>query len=466
VLDRRSSDEPAARGHPGHRVLGGGWTRRALTGRRTRRAVGGGRARRALDGGRPRRALTGSWSWRRRQLTAAPVERSGDVAESAEQRAAELYRRAVEQLDGDRATERLGGMLALERLAQDTPTHRQGVVDLLSAYLRTPYPLPAADSPAEPAGAVLPAGSGDQGAGSLAETPVPGDRPGEERSVRLTAQQILLAHLTRGPDLETLGGVGAEPAGAFWPEIRLDLTGATLVDFTVDPGQLTWATFDGATFRGPTRFDGVSFEGAVGFGGATFCADVRFDGAAFRGSAWFGGAAFDGEASFGGTTFDGTAWFDGASFRRNAWFDGATFRAAAGFDGAAFGADAGFGGAAFGGRAGFDQASFAGTVWFGGATVHGNAWFEGVTFCGEARFGGAVFHGKATFLGATHPDRVPGLSGVRVADRGRGHVWPPGFTVRPEPDGAAGGTVVRRVRRMTDPDGAVTGTDGEHRPAG
>ncbi|MEU6741925.1 hypothetical protein [Streptosporangium sandarakinum] len=61
----------------------------------------------------------------------------------------ELYTKAVEQLGRDKAALRLGGLYALERLAQDSPGHRQIIVNVICAYLRMPYtppePAPAPD---------------------------------------------------------------------------------------------------------------------------------------------------------------------------------------------------------------------------------------------------------------------------------------------------------------------------------
>ncbi|RSM95837.1 hypothetical protein DMB42_49020 [Nonomuraea sp. WAC 01424] len=54
-----------------------------------------------------------------------------------------MYAKAVEQLGNEQAPVRLGGLYALERLAQDTPALRQTIVDVICAYLRMPYALPA-----------------------------------------------------------------------------------------------------------------------------------------------------------------------------------------------------------------------------------------------------------------------------------------------------------------------------------
>ncbi|MEV4250934.1 hypothetical protein AB0J63_47045 [Streptosporangium canum] len=59
--------------------------------------------------------------------------------DATERRVTELYTKAVEQLGHAGAAVRLGGLYALERLAQDNPGHRQTIVNVICAYLRMPY---------------------------------------------------------------------------------------------------------------------------------------------------------------------------------------------------------------------------------------------------------------------------------------------------------------------------------------
>jgi hypothetical protein len=54
-------------------------------------------------------------------------------------RITELYTKAVEQLGSEKAPVRLGGLYALERLAQDNKEHRQTIVNVICAYLRMPF---------------------------------------------------------------------------------------------------------------------------------------------------------------------------------------------------------------------------------------------------------------------------------------------------------------------------------------
>jgi hypothetical protein len=114
--------------------------------------------------------------------------------DAAEQRTTELYTRAVDQLGAEKAPVRLGGLHALERLAQNNPTQRQTIVDVICAYLRMPFTPPDGQAPGEDA---------PEDAHSRYE------QGRQELQVRLTAQRILSAHLK------------PKTAEVFWDDIDL-----------------------------------------------------------------------------------------------------------------------------------------------------------------------------------------------------------------------------------------------------
>jgi hypothetical protein len=188
----------------------------------------------------------------RRQRT-QELELAHTEADATARRVTDLYATAVEQLGSEKAPVRLGGLYALERLAQDNPTQRQTIVNVLCAYLR------------------MPSATGPQG--DLITR--------QEREVRVTAQRILAAHQRpTAPD--------------HWPGLHLDLSGATLVDANFSDCELYEAKFTGTLFIGET---------------ATF---VR---TTFTGVASFAEAEFHAVASFREVTVTGVIWLDGASFR-------------------------------------------------------------------------------------------------------------------------------------------------------
>jgi len=235
-----------------------------------------------------------------------------------------------------------------------------------------------------------------------------GDTRQQERQVRLTAQRILAEHLRddRAEDKRSSG----PPSPRFWPDIRLDLTGATLIDFSIQSAVVADAAFGGATFSGDAGFDRATFSGDARFGEATFSGDAGFDGATFSSAAWFDGATFSGDARFGEATFSLDARFDGATFSSDARFDRATF----------------------GGVAMFREVAFSSDAWFGEAAFSSDAVFVRADFSGDARFDGATFSGGEACLFFDQ-------SGVALPDAQ--HVWPTGRWLGP--DGKGGYTVVR-----------------------
>lgn len=216
--------------------------------------------------------------------------------DATERRITELYTKAAEALGSDKAPVRLAGLYALERLANDAPTHRQTVVNVLCAYLRMPFDPPDFENAAPD---------------ELRE-------PAQELEVRRTAQRILGDHLRPGPN--------------FWPDTDVELSGAVLHQFDLKNCRMRNARLGGARFVGNCWFDGAHFTG-----------DAVFGGAVFQRSALFRGARFDGVARFRGARFQGVALFSEAQFRHavfGAPDDGATFEAPVSFEGATFAARA------------------------------------------------------------------------------------------------------------------------------
>ena len=161
--------------------------------------------------------------------------------DATERRITELYAKAVEQLGNDKAPVRLGGLYALERLAQDNPEHRQTIVDVICAYLRMPF-----SASTTPTSKPEPEATEDPGEpNTQPETTTYGnvDIWQQERQVRLTAQRILAEHLRdeRNPDQRS----ASPPGPRFWPGISLDLTGATLIGLDFHRVIAENARFDG-----------------------------------------------------------------------------------------------------------------------------------------------------------------------------------------------------------------------------
>ena len=325
--------------------------------------------------------------------------------DATERRITELYTKAVEQLGSEKAPVRLGGLYALERLAQDNPAHRQTIANVICAYLRMPFSLTAPIGKLEPEATEDP---GEPAAETEMRTNGNGGTWHQERQVRLAAQRILAEHLR--DDRAKNQRSTESPSAHFWPDIRLDLADATLIDFDFRNGVMAAADFQGATFSGDALFTGATFSGDVWFRGAIFSSGAWFDGATFSGYARFITVIFSNGASFIGTTFSGTAVFLGATFSSDALFNGATFSS----------------------DADFPHATFTGGAWFNRATFSGRAEFVGGTFSSIASFDETTFSGAEDSLS---------FRGSHVLAPDTQPAWPTGWCLAP--DGSGGYTVVR-----------------------
>ncbi|MFD4672274.1 pentapeptide repeat-containing protein [Lentzea sp. NPDC058450] len=320
-----------------------------------------------------RRQQTAEFAVHQKKLDQAHQDRVAAQTEhdASERRVTDLYTKSVELLGSENASVRLGGMYALERLAQNVPDQRQTIVNVLCAYLRMPEKESA-----------------------------------EDRQVRLTAQRILASHLH--PEGDT-----------FWGGIDLDLTGAVLVDFDLTSCRVRTAAFDAAKFVGAAAFREVLFAGEATFEHAEFGAEASFTNAEFGGRAAFGDTEFADIAWFSRAVFRAVARFDNAVFGEDAWYSEAMFAGPVLFDDAEFGQRALFTQARFGYHAGFRRSRFkqdahfrqaiferGGNVSFELAEFSRTAWFVDAEFGAAARFDETVFgelahFGSARFNAAT-----------------------------------------------------------------
>lgn len=257
-------------------------------------------------------------------------------SDATERRITELYAKAVEQLGSDKAPVRLGGLHALERLAQDNESHRQTIVDVICAYLRMPYTPPPGRYQRQRDDEL--GAQDDHEAETSQSTTIDRaevERRTQERQVRQTAQRILTSHLR--PDMNA-SGQSTNPK--YWPSIVLDLTGAYLIDLNlsycyIEEFNCNRATLAGETlakntvfgwmFAQSTRFvhDTTHDTFAADFRGAQFNLDAWFSFSTFAGQPWFHADEF-----FSGTHFFGRASFKGVRFGSGARFDRASFNVA------------------------------------------------------------------------------------------------------------------------------------------
>ncbi|MFJ1762849.1 pentapeptide repeat-containing protein [Amycolatopsis sp. NPDC088138] len=175
--------------------------------------------------------------------------------DATERRVTELYTKAVEQLGSPKAPVRLGGLYALERLGQNHPDQRATIVNVICAYLRMRYTVPA--EPPEDA------------------SPDQLDRyedRAQEAQVRITAQRILHRHReipSTSPifwdDVAIIIDLAhANMAGADLTLSKLvatDFTHARLADANFLKSNLSYSTFVHADLR-DAKLRSVVLDGA------------------------------------------------------------------------------------------------------------------------------------------------------------------------------------------------------------
>lgn len=348
----------------------------------------------------------------RRQVLSERAQRHAEQAQrfsetdALEQRTTALYVAAANQLGSDKAAVRLAGLYALERLGQDEPKLRQTVVDVLCSYLRMPYTPPAE---------VL-QHNDERSPDRLAEgaEPLDGALESERRQelqVRLTAQRLLAAHMSR--DLAKAG------EATYWLDHRgnrmvVDLVGAVLVDFTLNSCDVGRCNLSDAQFHGVADFAGVQFHadtyltrtrfhGGAVLHGAQFYGNALLPDVQFHGDALLGEAQFHGDAVLRRAKFYGGADLSETRFHRNADLTEAQFHGDADLSDTRFHGDAIMHGAQFHSTAGLAEAQFHGDAVLRWVTFHGDAFLTDAQFyrgadlsrakfCGDTDLSEARFH--------------------------------------------------------------------------
>lgn len=359
--------------------------------------------------------------------------------DATERRITDLYSKAVDQLGSDKAAVRLGGLYALERLANDNVGHRQTIVDVICAYLRMPHDVEDLR--------MLHDHNKDDQPPSLGGAGVKDESVAQERQVRLTAQRILARHLR-------IKESSLHPEATCWGRLDIDLSGATLIDLDFQCLDLHLARFDGAQFVGLAIFNDSIFTSYASFGQARFAKDALFDAVRFGVGPGFNNATFEGVAHFRRAVFQGElCMFQGAAFKHRADFRAAAFEGFVDFERAIFYAAARFDGTSFEGDGTFQRVRLP-TDSYENATFSGSASFCDTQFVGEASFasaqvrGGVGFEDAAFSAGVTFAEAEDVAhadlhgAGVRLdgdADLAAHRVWPPGW-ITEHTDGVAGDT--------------------------
>jgi hypothetical protein len=297
-------------------------------------------------------------------------QRSSEIAlqytnyDATNRRNNELFTKAIEQLSNDSRAIRRGGVISLERLANENVDFRQSVVDVLCAYLRSSFCPPASVIPHHGEGS-------DQRelVGIPAAKITEDESAMEEYELRSAIQDTLTRHLQISGELygqTALSNKTARPNG-YWDDIDLNLERAVLIGFSLDGCRV-----------GASSFSDAKFLGTAMFRSAIFTRSADFDGAKFGRDTWFTHTLFCADANFLGATFHHYAGFDNVQFCEPSIFTDATFNATASFTKSKMTIPLYFASATFHGSVQFDDVSVEddGTMSFG----PWNQGFEDATF--------------------------------------------------------------------------------------
>ncbi|QKV74577.1 pentapeptide repeat-containing protein [Amycolatopsis sp. Hca4] len=334
--------------------------------------------------------------------------------DALQRRVTDLYAKSVEQLGSRHAPVRLGAMYALERLGQENPDSRQTVVNVVSAYLRMPFRVPRSKFGLESVDATHSNLAEDDALESDSEFR-------QELEVRNAAQRILQTRFR----VKDWRGEG-DPNPLHWgTDLRIDLSGATLIDFTFAHCDAQDATFRECLFIGDARFWSSAFRGRTAFDGSIFTGEADFSRANFRDSKHVSAS------SFSGSTFLGVARFNGT---HHGFFE---------CIGSIFWKEASFGQLDVQSHAYFGRSVFHEHVSLDLAKNRHRTWFDGTRFLGTASMKQAVF-----FTGVAWDDvelaATPDLSNsVTAVERSYGisktgstkydDQWPAGWRAGPWP---------------------------------
>ncbi|AIJ20666.1 hypothetical protein AMETH_0574 [Amycolatopsis methanolica 239] len=202
-------------------------------------------------------------------------ERLADSSENDTRlrRATDNYVSGMDQLGSPLPHIRLGGLYALERTAQENPDLRQMVVNVICAFLRTPF-IPHPNK-------VLKLGERR----NIREIDDHEKEESAEKLARLAAQEILRDHSNPRDEVR------------YWGSLTLNLRSAYLVDFDLTGCTVNSMDCSGARFYGLSHFLNCTFHGFCSFYEAHF-EDADFEDAKFVDFTYFNDSIFDDRANF------------------------------------------------------------------------------------------------------------------------------------------------------------------------
>ena len=315
----------------------------------------------------------------------------------------ERYLKAVELLDSAHSYTRLGAVHALVGLAdeyladqalqaEEKHTEGQRIVDVLCAYIRTPFELAfrydeLSQNKPSPHG-VYRDNHQDfymHKAELLAEA-----------KVRQQALQEIHRRLHHFPQGDRRNYVEGSWSGFeydfsnsvfFYPVDMKDSWYQNSVDFSRCT-YYTSAEFNGSTYERSAYFCDSTYYDWVFFNDSTYFGDAQWSGSTYHDSVRFSWSVYYGEVSFHDSVYGGPVFFDQSLYYDEALFYSSTYR----------------------GEAGFDGSLYRGSVFVSDSVFGGEVSLYGSVFCGALNFG-------TDFFGEPYPSRFVQSAPCFVAER-------------------------------------------------
>jgi len=315
----------------------------------------------------------------------------------------EQFLKAVELLDSTRSYTRLGGVHALVALAdeyltdqalqaEEKHTEGQRIVDVLCAYIRSPFELAfrydelSQDKP-------NPHGSYRE---NHQEFSVHKAELLAEAKVRQRALQEIhrrLRHFPQGDRRSYVEGLWSgfeydfSNSVFFYPVDMKDSWYQNSVDFS-GCTYYTSAEFSGSTYERSTYFCDSTYYDWVFFNNSTYCGEAQWSGSTYHDSARFNWSVYYGEVSFHDSVYGGSVFFDQSLYYDEVLFYSSTYR----------------------GEAGFDGSLYRGSVFVSDSVFEGEVSLYGSVFCGALNFG-------TNFFGKPFPSRFVQNAPCFVAEK-------------------------------------------------
>ena len=315
----------------------------------------------------------------------------------------ERYLKAVELLDSAHSYTRLGAVHALVALAdeyltdqalqaEERHTEGQRIVDVLCAYIRSPFELAfrydelSQDRP-NPHGAYRE---------NRQEFSVHRAELLAESKVRQQALQEIHRRLRHFPQGDRRSYVEGSWSGFeydfsnsvfFYPVDMKDSWYQSSVDFS---GCTYYASaeFSGSTYERSAYFCDSTYYDWVFFNNSTYCGEAQWSGSTYHDSARFSWSVYYGEVSFHDSVYGGSVFFDQSLYYDEALFYSSAYR----------------------GEAGFDGSLYRGSVFVSDSVFEGAVSLYGSVFCGTLNFG-------TDFFGEPYPSRFVQSAPCFVAER-------------------------------------------------